>query len=241
MDQIDYNIPLYNILQHQIAAKYTISDFFYANLKLQLINQKYKDIQERARQLLSGVDDPLKSIKFTSLDGNNRKRVTNSDKKNLENGNQEDMSVHAQLNSLMREASVITQRAQSTNATKNDVNPENNIEIPSPFRISRLQSSVNGEDRQNDSSDKSLNKRSYLSKQNIRKEYISSKKGLPGGVSSTSLKEDSLPLIFRLPTDILQYLTSNRIEALVYGGILLVLIAITSSLRPPGNKHISHR
>ena len=244
LDTIDCNFPVYNLLQRKSAAKYTLSNFFYANIRLRMIKDEYKAVRARARQLLVDIPDPFAKIKFTATGPTKYTQYATSSKNKGYSGSQKE-SVYQGLRRLERKSnafakdnwSIKSGAPKAKNKDKDSDSPEDG-EFLSFFRIAQSKPKLQSANVQDG--------RGYLSHtskglgpaqlgENSQKEYVA--KFSTGKTSSVPhMNEEDLPLVFRVPTNFVQYLMSNKIEAVIFGVMLLLLVAITSSLRSRRNE-----
>ena len=224
MDYVDYSTPVYNVLQTRKTAKYSLSNLFYANLRLGLIKQEYEALQAKAHELLSEIKVPQKNTDRPALGGRKGYGIPASEKT-------EEQSLHEQLRALKRESNAITQYTLPKSRINNDGKNKAVRQLSSSaYRIDSSRSR-----RLNENTDPStIASSSYQGGKNpggVRVSQSHSRRS----IRSSRVPDEPLPIIFALPVDIIQYLLSNKVEALIYGSILFFLVAIATSIRPRGN------
>lgn len=244
MDIMDTDFPVYNILRHTISGEYSAANFIYANLRLEKLREEYDAVQKQARELLEGIDDPF-DINFSSTNPNTENEVQGGEndaseaspeqseraipdkqqqqrkskrirQKGKSGGKKE--SVENKLSKLRRQSNSIARDAWTQDSKDKD---ESNSEVLLTQIRRDLQGIVQGI---KETKDKEASPE--RTKSNIIDNSASAK------LMSRDTKEDPLPLIFQVPWDIIQYLIANKLEAAIYGIILMFLIAVVTSIKP---------
>ena len=254
VDLIDFDFTVYNVLGHRFVGKYSMTNFIYANLRLEKIKEDYEAVQIQARMLLSDVETSYENINLDSL---NSAEKLNTEKKGAKDKKE---SVHAKISKLKQKQKQQKVKPKPPEKKGPDVKDESiHLKIRRLKRNSRMagkrarrpQSEDNIEEDEIDPGSKALPDPNLVAAhpseyQHERNEWrlknqAKKKKGSYMATNPSSRafsdhdrEEDPLPLIFQMPSDLARYLLANKLEALISGIIMMFLIAIVTSLRPRG-------
>ena len=206
MDTIDFDFPVYNVLHDRIVTNHDTTNFLYANLRLEMLKEEYESVQKRARVLLLGIEDPfdLSTDSERSKEGNSRK----------DNPDRDDESVQEKLSRLRKKSKSASRHTWQLKSAESEMVVVGNLVL----------------DPDADHKKGSITEEKKNREKDAKRQLTYSWHGKR--LAERKPEKNPLPLVFKIPTDVARYLMSNKVEAAVYGVVLMLLIVIVSSLRP---------
>jgi len=222
-DRIAGNIPLRIAIRQPMTVENTLSNLLYANLKLKKLVEEYEALQKESRELLTDLTIPFVDFGFA--------KPEQIDKTG---------SIYSKKEQLAQDSRIVSRFLEvSTATTENAVQSGTTGTRP---LAGLLDEQKNREASSRDLSESLQSESLQSGPKDLALLLDASQTGLESQDPLSDItqrqsarilddEEVSLPWIFRFLLNIVQYLFSHKIEALIYGVLLFFAVTIWSSVK----------